>query len=360
MSAAKIVHVVGTGTIGEPLIGLLSTQKKKLGIDEVTFHKKTPLLSDRSKINVMIEQGAKFVCDADKKEEFLKLGYHAPSYSTLDALEQATVVIDCTPTGVGHENKQKYYEKFKHNTLGFIAQGSEFGFGKMYAKGSNDEALDREKDQFIQVVSCNTHNLGILLKTLGSDAHGVINNVQEARFVLMRRANDVSQDKSFLPAPQAGTHEDERFGTHHARDAYHLFKTLGVELNLYSSAIKLNTQYMHSLWFNLRLKKPITKDEVVQRLVEHPLVSVTHKRAANLIFSFGRDHGYFGRILTQTVASLPTIEVIHGGKEITGFCFTPQDGNSLLSTISATLWFMYPNDYEERLSVFKRYCFQEI
>ena len=34
----KIVHVVGTGTIGEPLIGLLCDFKNQVGIDEVTFH----------------------------------------------------------------------------------------------------------------------------------------------------------------------------------------------------------------------------------------------------------------------------------------------------------------------------------
>jgi len=38
----KIVHVVGTGTIGEPLIGLLCDYRTQLGIDEVTFHKNTP------------------------------------------------------------------------------------------------------------------------------------------------------------------------------------------------------------------------------------------------------------------------------------------------------------------------------
>ena len=42
----KIVHVVGTGTIGEPLIGILCEQKSNLGIDEVTFHKQTPLTKD--------------------------------------------------------------------------------------------------------------------------------------------------------------------------------------------------------------------------------------------------------------------------------------------------------------------------
>ncbi len=358
--STKIVHIVGTGTIGEPLIGLLSDMREKLGIDEVTFHKKTPLLEDRAKINNLIERGAKFCCDKDQKGAFEKLGYHKPVYETLEAIDQASVVIDCTPQGVGHENKQKYYEKFKHNTLGFIAQGSEFGFGKMYARGINDSALDRATDQFIHIVSCNTHNLGILLKTLGADSQGHLTNIKEGRFVLMRRANDISQDKSFIAAPQAGKHSDEKFGTHHARDAFHLLKTLGYEFNLYSSAIKINTQYMHSLWFNLRLHTAVTKEEVIQRFVEHPQVAVTHKVSASQIFSFGRDHGYFGRILTQTVVSLPTVEVANEGREVVGFCFTPQDGNSLLSTISATLWYLYPDTYEKKLEVFKPYCFQEI
>ena len=40
----KVVHVVGTGTIGEPLIGLLCDFKEDLGIDEVSFHKNPPCL----------------------------------------------------------------------------------------------------------------------------------------------------------------------------------------------------------------------------------------------------------------------------------------------------------------------------
>jgi glyceraldehyde-3-phosphate dehydrogenase (NAD(P)) len=47
-------------------------------------------------------------------------------------------------------------------------------------------------------------------------------------------------------------------------------------------------------------------------------------------------------------------------KEIIGTCFTPQDGNSLLSSIAATLWFMYPDSYEEKLSAVRPYFFNEI
>ena len=46
----KIVHVVGTGTIGEPLIGLLSAHKEEFGIDEVTFNKNSPREDDKPKL----------------------------------------------------------------------------------------------------------------------------------------------------------------------------------------------------------------------------------------------------------------------------------------------------------------------
>jgi len=78
------------------------------------------------------------------------------------------------------------------------------------------------------------------------------------------------------------------------------------------------------------------------------------------IFSFGRDHGYYGRIFSQTVVAKPTVTV-HGDREVVGFCFTPQDGNSLASSIAAALWIIDPDfDRKERLSVLDRFFFREI
>jgi hypothetical protein len=59
----NIVHVIGTGTIGEPLIGLLANFREAFGIDEITFHKRTPLMTDRSKVLALIGQGAKLCVD---------------------------------------------------------------------------------------------------------------------------------------------------------------------------------------------------------------------------------------------------------------------------------------------------------
>ncbi len=121
----KIDHVVGTGTIGEPLIGLLCDFKDQLGIDEVTFHKNTPLTTDRSKVqNLIKKRGARLTTNEEKFDGFNDIGL-SPDFNTEEAISRASVVIDCTPKGFGHMNKNKYYEKYEKNTLGFVAQGSE-------------------------------------------------------------------------------------------------------------------------------------------------------------------------------------------------------------------------------------------
>ena len=355
MAEKKIVHIVGTGTIGEPLVGILSTFKEQFGIDEVTFHKRTPLVTDRSKVIVSCRQGAKLAVDKDRWQKFVEMGMQ-PTLEAEEAIERANVIIDCTP--VGNENKEKLYSKYAGNGRGFIAQGSEDGFGKKYARGINDRALVRGEDQFIQVVSCNTHNLAVLIDTiaLGPEKE---DNLAESRFVCMRRANDLSQEGDFIPAPEAGKHDDPEFGTHHARDAYHIFQTLGEKLNLFSSAIKINTQYMHTLWFTLNLKHDTTLEEAKAALRNNPRVATTSKRSVNQIFSFGRDHGYYGRIFSQTVVPLSTV-AMPNERTIVGFCYTPQDGNSLLSSVAATLRYLDASKMEERLDVLRPFIFREI
>jgi glyceraldehyde-3-phosphate dehydrogenase (NAD(P)) len=352
----RIVHVVGTGTIGEPLIGLFTDFGDRMGIDEVTFHKRTPLASDRSRISHLIARGAGLAADEDRIDSFEQLG-HKVQYSAEDALARATVVIDCTPAG--NRNKASYYDDLQ-GPNGFLAQGSEFGFGKPYARGVNEEALVAGDDKFIQVVSCNTHNITTLVKTIGQDSDGEY-GVERANFVCMRRANDITQVGSFIPAPSVGRHDDEEFGTHHARDAHSLFSTLGLDIDLFSSAVKLNTQYMHSIWFQMVMNRDITLAEVEECLRSNHRVAVTDKKEANLIFSFGRDHGYYGRILSQTVVVLPTLAV-RRNREVVGFCFTPQDGNSLISSVAAALWRIDP-DWDlvsQRLEPLRRWVYQEI
>jgi glyceraldehyde-3-phosphate dehydrogenase (NAD(P)) len=84
--------------------------------------------------------------------------------------------------------------------------------------------------------------------------------------------------------------------------------------------------------------------------------------SANKVFSFGRDHGYYGRILNHTVVSLPTLSVtpLAGTTRVSGFCFTPQDGNSLLSSVAAAMFGIHDDSYESYIQCLDKYLFQEI
>tara|TARA_Y100000592_G_scaffold94434_1_gene159200 strand:- start:1147 stop:2235 length:1089 start_codon:yes stop_codon:yes gene_type:complete len=360
----KNVLVVGTGTIGEPLIGLLSDFKDELGI-RVFFHKRTPLLNERAKVNSLVKRGANLVVDQEKQDAFRNLN-HDPATTSGLAFDLADVIIDCTPAG--NENKENIYEALNNQrycaTKGkrktFIAQGSEKGFGLPYAFGINDTALAKNETNFVQVVSCNTHNICSLVKTLsGGD---VDKNFISGDFTCIRRANDISQNGSFIASPEVGKHGDNIFGTHHAKDAHDLFGTLDFKPNLFSSALKINSQYMHLIRFNISLKGYALESDVIKLFSENKHIALTHKTLTNKVFSFGRDHGYYGRIFNHTVIARDSLNISrsHGNTIVTGFCFTPQDGNSLLSSVAATLHGTHGEGYLTKMEVFDQFLFDEI
>src|SRR5688500_191985 len=181
------VHVGGTGTIGEPLIALLADKAHELGIDEVTFNRRTPQCSDRPAIQHLIRKDPELAVTPDAKGKAEELGLKV-SYESEAAIKRPTLVIDCTPEGTGAENTTKFYSKYVPPGRGFMAQGSEFGFGKPYARWLNESAIDPAKDRFTQIVSCNTHNISAVVNAValvdGKD------NLVEGNFVCIRRASD--------------------------------------------------------------------------------------------------------------------------------------------------------------------------
>src|SRR6266849_7374525 len=122
MATKRVVHIVGTGTIGEPLTGLFLNLREQLAIDELTFHKNRPLLSDRAKVKNLIRRGAKLVAAAEKMSDFEKLGMQ-PAYEIQQAMEQATVIIDCTPDGVANQHKIDWFQHMP-TTKGFLDRKS--------------------------------------------------------------------------------------------------------------------------------------------------------------------------------------------------------------------------------------------
>jgi glyceraldehyde-3-phosphate dehydrogenase (NAD(P)) len=235
-----------------------------------------------------------------------------------------------------------------------MAQGSEHGFGPFFAWGINNEQLNSDANKYL-IASCNTHNIASIVKSFALDSD---RDLLDGRFVCLRRANDVSQNDSFAPSPTITKHDNQEFGTHHARDVYELFKQEGIELNLFSSAIKLPTQYMHTLWFNLAFKDSVELSSVKSDLENSEYLMSTEKLSSNKVFSFGRDHGYHGRLLSHGIIAIDSLHV--KDNNLTGYCFTPQDGNALLSSVAASVNYFYEDSWKEKMEVFNQYLFKQI
>ncbi len=347
---SKNVLVIGTGTIGEPLIGLLAEHKDSLGLDNIIFFKRTPLSEEKGKVEALLRKGAKIVSTSDVLKEFHELGFNETS-DVEQAYADSDVIIDCTPSG--NDNWDKVYSLLDQNKR-FMAQGSEHGFGPFFAWGINNEVLKKDSNRFL-IASCNTHNIASIVKSFALDEK---RELLEGKFVCLRRSNDVSQNDSFSPSPTITKHSNQEFGTHHARDVHELFTQEGKELNLFSSAIKLPTQYMHTLWFSLAFKDVIKYEDVMKNLINSEFLIATEKMSSNKVFSFGRDHGYHGRILSHGVVAEQSLHV--KDNTLTGYCFTPQDGNALLSSVAGTVQHYYKNDWQEKMEVFNRYIFKNI
>ena len=96
---------------------------------------------------------------------------------------------------------------------------------------------------------------------------------------------------------------------------------------------------MHILSAHFTLKEPITREEVLEILDNTPELAHTNKDAVNQVFSFGRDHGHFGRILNQAVVIRQSIKV--NKNHLYFWSFTPQDGNAILSSVKAICYYLH-------------------
>jgi glyceraldehyde-3-phosphate dehydrogenase (NAD(P)) len=321
------ILVVGTGSVGAALARLLLGLREQLRVGEVFVYKHTPREQDRPLLLDLRARGARLVVRREQAGAFNALGVPPDVLGLEEAVRSATAVFDCSADGAGLENKRAVYERYADGRL-FVAQGSEAGFGVPFVVGTNDQVL-HGGSPFVHVASCNTHATCAILSTIGLGGR----DVAWGRFVYVRRASDVGQEGGFVPAIVVDAPEGE-YGAHQAEDAAAVFRTVGVELDLWGTSLKVNSQYTHAIYFHLGLRRTTSPEEVEWRIACNPWVARTHKRMSSLVFSYGRDVGPSGRLMSHAVFVMPTV-CVRREREVVGFCFTPQDGNVLSSTVAA-------------------------
>lgn len=364
----KYIHVVGTGTIGEPFIdgvaGFADPFEIDLSAGQLTFEKAKPHARNRANIRELQKAGAKLAVIESSMDDFKKGGYE-PDLTAEEARKHATVIFDCTPKAVCKANRDGLYPRlFEAGALKLVvAQGGAGSkFGPLYARGVNDVIVPQAiSDGYLTIASCNTHAGAAL-------AQGVTGNELEmiklGVLCYDRRASDITQWDEAVLDPRFGVPDPKygAYGAHQPEDVARLFQSIGITVNLTGNADKLPTQYMHKMTGVFILKGRHTAADIAARIRANRRIAWTEKDAIGPIFGFGRDHAAHGRILNAVVVCLPSIHVVPFGDDtvvIVGAC-TPQDGNPLISSYYALGYFLYPGEVESRMAFLEKLYFDEV
>ncbi|AEA46139.1 type II glyceraldehyde-3-phosphate dehydrogenase [Archaeoglobus veneficus] len=244
------VAINGYGTIGKRVADAVSCQKD---MEIVGVTKTKPDFEAK----LAVRRGYKlYAAIPERVEVFEKAG--VPVEGTIeDLIQNADVVIDCSPGKVGAENKEKYYEKAG---IKAIFQGGE---KKDVAEVSFNALANYEKavgKRYVRVVSCNTTGLTRLLYMIKQNF-----GIKKVRATMIRRVVDPKEDKKglvngIMPNPIA-------LPSHHGPDVQTV-----LDVDITTVAFKVPTTIMHVHALNIELEKDAKPEDVVEVLKQEPRI----------------------------------------------------------------------------------------
>ena len=168
-----------------------------------------------------------------------------------ELLSQADLAVDCTPKKIAAQNVENY----KKLGIKFILQGGEKHetTGHSFSAENNyASALNRDSTR---VVSCNTTSI---LRTLTALKRTGL--LQSARGTLLRRATDPWE--SHLGGIMNTMVPEKDIPSHQGPDA----KSVDPDLDVITAAVKVPETLSHMHYWNVKLKKQATKEEVLNAL----------------------------------------------------------------------------------------------
>lgn len=267
------VAINGYGTIGKRVADAVAAQDD---MDVVGVTKTKPDFEAR----MAIEKGYElYAAIPEKQDDFKKADVNIAG-TIHDLLKHADIVVDCSPGGIGAENKPMY-EKAGVKAIFEGGEKHEVAGFSFNATCNYDKAIGRD---FVRVVSCNTTGICRVLYPLDKAFC-----VEKARVVLARRATDPVDIKkgpinAIVPDPV-------KLPSHHGPDV----QTVLPHINITTLAIKVPTTIMHLHMLNVRFKNTPEPDDVRDILRKAPRIRFV-KASDGLtstasIIELGRDLG---------------------------------------------------------------------
>lgn len=326
----RMIYVRGVGVIGWPLVGLFLSLRNFLPEIKIAIEPYRLSSENIFHIEHLLQMGAILV---DTKENKASNWDQIPTSSLIaeeEVRKSCEIVLDCSPSGIAEKRMSEYTKENFPNAKAFIGQGSEHKFGKQILFPENASILENTEEKYFHISTCNTHTLSAIIRVFNA-VPAKISNID---FVIIRRDADMAKNDPHVTGPLFQIPESEH-GTHHARLLNELYSTINKSYLVTSSAITVNSPYMHITRFRIELEKKIALDQILKAIQADPLLSTTSQLSSNMIFSSGRERGEFGRIFSHAVFVTPSLEI--NEKIVRGIAATPGDSNVLISTIYATL-----------------------
>ena len=273
----KNIAVIGYGVIGKRVADAIALQ------DDMELTGVCDIISDW-RIQNAVRKEYDIYAATEEAEDKMKSEGISVKGSMQELLKKVDLVVDCTPKNIAAKNVEIY----KAKGIKFIVQGGEkhettghsFSAENNYQSAINIDAT--------RVVSCNTTSI---LRTLTALKRADL--LDYARGTLLRRATDPWE--SHLGGIMNTMVPEKDIPSHQGPDA----QTVDSDLDVITSAVKVPETLSHMHYWNVKLKRQATKDEVLNalktsnriKLIQYDQGLVSNNTVKEMFLDMGRPWG---------------------------------------------------------------------
>jgi glyceraldehyde-3-phosphate dehydrogenase (NAD(P)) len=249
----KTVAINGYGTIGKRVADAVAAQDdmKVIGVS-----KTRPNYEARTAVE---EKGYPLYIGIPEREQLFKDAGIEIAGTVEDMIQEADVVVDCTPGSIGPENLEMY----KKAGVKAIYQGGEDHDLTGLSFNSISNYDDSYGADYTRVVSCNTTGLTRTLHTIDAIA-----DIKKVRAVMVRRGSDPSEIKkgpinAIVPNPP-------KVPSHHGPDVQTVMKGIDVT----TMALLVPTTLMHQHNIMVEINNDVETADIVEALEKRSRVII--------------------------------------------------------------------------------------
>ena len=273
----KKIAVIGYGVIGKRVADAINLQ------DDMKLSGVCDIISDWRIQNAVRKNYNIYAATQDAADNMKSEGISVKG-NMQELLKKSDLVVDCTPKKIAAQNVAIY----KEQNIKFILHGGE----KHETTGHSFSAENNYKSALnlnaTRVVSCNTTSI---LRTLTALKRADL--LDYARGTLLGRATDPWE--SHLGGIMNTMVPEKDIPSHQGPDA----KSVDPELDVITAAVKVPQTLSHLHYWNVKLKKQATKQEVLNafktssriKLIQYDQGLVSNNTIKEMFLDMGRPWG---------------------------------------------------------------------